>query len=266
MSEARFVIRCPRTGGSSNAWRRTLVLRRHSVDIATRAIDGSVVTISLNASQAQLQPWTSRTKLEWAGRGVYEIIAGVRSFPAAVVGAAGITLTEQTTIASWTVRHGSVEQYDNDDVYIGHLEAAAILGNTYGCLIHMYNVTAKMLLELVSLLAFNEATNGMAIESTSSFVHIDSGDTSVIQPATHLGVLEIRPMTSSQLRAVPSTDGAVTEAGGELFARHTGSNHLHYLILDRTAITSVAPVSMDPEGEAYTTALKSISASWQANN
>ena len=43
------------------------------MDINVRAIDGSAVTISLNATSSDLHPWTTRTMVEYAGRGKHQI-------------------------------------------------------------------------------------------------------------------------------------------------------------------------------------------------
>ena len=103
------------------------------MDTNIRAIDGSAVTVSLDATPDDLHPWTTRTMLEYAGRGTHQIIAGNRKFPAAAIGATGIELTESATVDSWTVQYGSSEQYDNQSVYIGHLTAVAVLGRAFGC-------------------------------------------------------------------------------------------------------------------------------------
>lgn len=232
------------------------------MDINVRAIDGSAVTISLDATPSDLHPWTTRTMVEYAGRGRHQIIAGHRKFPAAAIGVAGIELTERATVDSWTVRYGSSEQYDSQGVYIGHLTAAAVLGKAFGCLLHVYNSNADFLLELISMLAFDEASNGIAVGSQSRSMHVDTNDTSVIHPMRHMGVLEVRPLTSSRLQAMPSIDGAPTAAGGELFVHNPSAENLHYTILDRTAVTSVVPVTDDSRSEAYTTALRSVHAVW----
>lgn len=232
------------------------------MDINIRAIDGSAVTISFDATSSDLHPWTTRTMVEYAGRGKHQIIAGHRKFPAAAIGVAGIELTENTTVDSWTVRYGSSEQHDNQGVYIGHLTAAAVLGRAFGCLLHVYNSNADFLLELISTLAFDEASNGIAVESQSRSMHVDTNDTSIIHPTRHIGVLEVRPLTPSRLQSMPSIDGAPTRAGGELFVHNPNAENLHYTVLDRTAVTSVVPVPDDPQSDAYITALRSVHAVW----
>ena len=232
------------------------------MDTNIRAIDGSAVTVSLDATPDDLHPWTTRTMLEYAGRGTHQIIAGNRKFPAAAIGATGIELTESATVDSWTVQYGSSEQYDNQSVYIGHLTAVAVLGRAFGCLLHVYNSNADFLLELISMLAFDEASNGIAVESQSRSLHVDTNNTSIIHPARHIGVLEVRPLTPSRLQTMPSINGAPTAAGGELFVHNPRAENVHYTVLDRTAVTSVAPVTDDPESDAYITALRSVHAAW----
>lgn len=232
------------------------------MDINTKAVDGSAVTISLEASQDDLLPWTSRTRLKWAGRGVHEIIAGVRQFPASVASLAGVALTEQTKVGSWTVRYGSGQQYDDEEVFIGQLTIAAMLGESYGCLFHIYNANIAVLLELISLLSVDENSNGIAVESLSHSLHVDTGETSVIQSVSNIGVLEVRPLTPAQLRAAPSVEGAPTDAGGELFAANVGSVNLNYKVLDRTAVTSISPSSTDPDDDTYVSSLRSVHAEW----
>lgn len=233
------------------------------MDTYIRAIDGSTVTISLDATSNDLHPWTSPTMLEYAGRGTHQIIAGVREFPAAVMGPAGIEFTGKTTVGSWTIQHGSNEQYDNRGVYIGHLTAAAVLGKAFGCLLHVYDSNVDFLFDLISVLSFDEASNGMAIESQSHSLHIDTEDTSVIHPARHIGVLEAQPLTPSRLRALPSIKGTSTAEDGELFARNPRTKNAHYVVLNRTAVTTISPVPHDPEDDAYITALKSVHVAWQ---
>ena len=232
------------------------------MDIDVRAVDGSAVSISLNADQDDLLPWTSRTRLKWAGRGIHEIVAGVRQFPASVASLAGVALTEQTTVGAWTVRYGSAQQYDDEEVFIGSLTIATILGESYGCLVHMYNTKVAVLLELVSLVTVDEQPNGIAIESRSHSLHVDTGETSVIQPASNIGVMEVRPLTPAQLRAAPSAEGAPTDAGGELFAANVGSVNLNYKILDRTAVTSISPSSTNLDDDVYVSSLRSVHAEW----
>ena len=232
------------------------------MDINIRAIDGSAVTVSLDATPNDLHPWTTRTILEYAGRGIHQIIAGNRKFPAAAIGVAGIQLTERATVDSWTVRYGSSEQYDSQGVYIGHLTAAAVLGRAFGCLLHVYNSNADFLLELISMLAFDEASNGIAVESQSRSMHVGTNDTSIIHPTRHIGVLEVRPLTPSRLQTMPSIDGAPTASGGELFVHNLNAENTHYTVLNRTAVTSVVPVTDDSKSDDYITALRSVHAAW----
>ena len=232
------------------------------MDTNIRAIDGSTVTISLDADPNDLHPWTTRTLLEYAGRGTHQIIAGNRKFPAAAIGVAGIELTERATVDSWTVRYDSSEQYDSQGVYIGHLTAAAVLGKAFGSLLHVYNSNADFLLELISMLAFDEASNGIAVESQSRSMHVNTNDTSIIHPTRHIGVLEVQPLTPSRLQAMPSIDGAPTAAGGELFVHNPNAENVRYTVLDRTAVTLVSPVTDNPESDDYITALRSVHAVW----
>ncbi|MXY10554.1 MAG: hypothetical protein F4Z00_04725 [Acidimicrobiaceae bacterium] len=232
------------------------------MDVDVRAVDGSAVGISLGAGQGDLLPWTSRTRLKWAGRGVHEIIAGVRQFPASVASLAGVALTEQTTVGSWTVLYGSGQQYDDEEVFIGHLTIAAILGESYGCLLHVYNANIAVLLELVALLAIDESSNGIAVESRSHSLHVDTGETSVIQSVSNIGVLEVRPLTPAQLRAAPFEDGMPTDAGGELFSANVGTMNPNYKVLDRSAVTVISPSSIGPDDDAYIRSLRSVHAEW----
>jgi len=231
------------------------------VERDVRAIDGSAVTITLSADESDLSDWSSPTLVEWAGHHEWELLSGRRELPAALAEVNGLTFTERVAIGEFSVDYGTIDQYDNENLFIGELTVASVAGKRFACHLHDYNAGPDRLLQLLELVSFEETNQGFVVTGRSPKVFVRRDATSVIQPVSDLGVVEVHPLTGERIARIPATGGYVTGSGSDVFSMKPESPSHYFLVISASAYTTVAPLA-DPRSSKFLDRLDSLSISW----
>ncbi len=203
------------------------------------AVDGSSVIIRAPDAQPTSRP-TSIGVFAVKGRW-QEFTTSDRAAGRSIATALGIELTQTYTYQLGTLSLGTRSFYfpgpdggQTDLVHFGVWE-----GELFSIHTHLYDGTAQDLIPIFDEFRIVEGARGVHLVPRDSRQTRLAREPSFLQEFSHLGLLNVRPLTRSLARNLPKWQGT-RAAGGELFVGRRPDS-VHLLLIGKRSHTMIMP-------------------------